>query len=160
MGTLSNVEPGMWTAGIGVVDTGDFGKRIAYLSAFHQDSPDIRGLKVCPASFEVGVDSGQAGIFDFGHFQDESVIEDQELTDFGSRWFTFCCYQTLDSEHHAGLIPYDVVASSGFGDGKYYTETGKADNPVCGVLFDFELVRMEQVMHHLVSRQARGGTRH
>ena len=107
------------------------------------------------------MDSGQAGIFDFGHFQDESVIEDQELTDFGSRWFTFCCYQTLDSEHHAGLIPYGVVANSGLGHGvyscNYYTE---ADNPVCGVLIDFELVRMEQVMHHLVSRQARGGTCH
>ena len=49
MGTLSNVEPGLWTASIGVVDTGDFGKRIAYLSAFHQDSPDIRDLKVCLA---------------------------------------------------------------------------------------------------------------
>ena len=49
MGTLSNVEPGLWTASIGIVDTGDFGKRIAYLSAFHQDSPDIRDLKVCLA---------------------------------------------------------------------------------------------------------------
>lgn len=105
------------------------------------------------------MDSAQAGIFDFGHFQDESVIEDQELTDFGSRWFTFCCYQTLDSEHHAGLIPYGVVASSGFGDGKYYTETGKADNPVCGVLIDFELVRMEQVMRHLVDHHTKEGPR-
>ena len=163
MGTLSNVEPGLWTASIGVVDTGDFGNRIAYLSAFHQDSPDIRDLKVCPASFEVGVDSAQAGIFDFGHFQDESVIEDQELTDFGSRWFTFCCYQTLDSEHHAGLIPYGVVANSGFGDGvyscNYYTEAGKADTPVCGVVIDFELVRMEQVMRHLVDHHTKEGPR-
>ena len=164
MGTIPNVKPGLWSASIGVVDTGEFGKRVAYLSAFHQGSPDIRDLKVCPATFEVGVDSGQAGIFDFSHFQDESVIADQKSTDFGSRWYTFCCHQTLDTEHHAGLVPYGVVASSGFGDGgyscNYYTEVGKADNPVCGVVIDFALVRMERVMRHLVARQAKEGLRH
>lgn len=105
MGTIPNVKPGLWIASIGVVDTGEFGKRVAYLSAFHQGSPDIRDLKVCPATFEVGVDSGQAGIFDFSHFQDESVIADQKSTDFGSRWYTFCAIRHLTLSTTPGLSP-------------------------------------------------------
>lgn len=154
MGTVPNVKPGLWTASIGVVDTGEFGKRNAFLSAFHQDSPALQKLKACSAPFDVGVDSGQAGIFDLNHFQDESVIENQELTDFGTRWYTFCCYQTLDGEHHAGLIPYGVVASSGFGDGcypcYYCTDRGN-DATSWGIIIDFQVTEMRQIMRQLLS---------
>ena len=160
MGMLSNVKPGLWSASIGVVDTGEFGKRIAILSAFHQDSPELQKLKACPAPFDVGVDSGQAGIFDLNHFQDESVIEDQELTDFGTRWYTFCCYQTLDGEHHAGLIPFGVVASSGFGDGcypcYYYTDWGN-DTTTWGIIIDFQVTEMRQIMRQLLSKWEKKG---
>lgn len=104
------IKPSLWTASIGVSNTGEFGERIAFLAAFHQESPSIQKLKACPASFDVGVDSGQAGIFDYNHFHDETVIGTQELADFGSLWFTHCCYQTMESEHQAGLIPYGVVS--------------------------------------------------
>lgn len=163
MGTVPNVKPGLWTATIGIADTGEFGERIAFLAVFHQDSPPIQKLKACPASFDVGVDSGQAGIFDYNHFHDEEVIEDQELTDFGSRWFTYCCYQTLDGEHHAGLIPYGVVASSGFGDGCYscyvYTDwDSKAAS--WGVIIDFQLTEMRKIMRQLLSKQEKEGQTH
>lgn len=160
MGMIPNVKPGLWTAGIGIADMGEFGKRIAYLSAFHQGSPALQKLKACPASFEVGVDSGQAGIFDCGYYQDESVIGDQAPADFGSRWYSFCCHQTLDNEYHAGLIPHGVVASSGFGDGSYscyyYTDWGN-DATSWGTIIDFQLIEMRQIMRHLVDRQAHGG---
>lgn len=160
MGMIPDVKPGLWTASIGVADMGEFGKRITYVAAFHQDSPSIQKLKACPAPFEVGVDSGQAGIFDYGHYQDESVIESPALTDFGSRWYSICCHQTLDSEHHAGLIPHGVVASSGFGDGcyscYYYTDWGN-DAASWGTIIDFQLIEMRQIMRQLVNLQGHGG---
>ena len=35
MGTVPSVKPGLWTATIGIADTGEFGERIAFLAAFH-----------------------------------------------------------------------------------------------------------------------------
>ncbi|WP_308856734.1 DUF4241 domain-containing protein [uncultured Oscillibacter sp.] len=157
MGQVSDAKPGLWNASIGVADMGEWGRRIAYLAAFHHEAPDIKTLKLNEAKFEVGVDSGQAGIFDFDHYQDQSVIPDQSLSEFGDPWYTHCCHQTLNTEHHAGVIPFGVVASSGFGDGayicRYYTSQSEHTPITWGVVIDFELVRMSQIMKKLCERQ-------
>lgn len=156
MGEVFDAKLGLWNAGVGIANMGKWGRRIAYLAAFHRDCPDIKTLEVHEAKFEVGVDSGQAGIFDFDHYQDQTVIPDQSLSEFGDPWYTCCCHQTLNTEHHAGVIPYGVVASSGFGDGAYtcyyYTSQGEHTPITWGVVIDFQLARMSQIMKKLCKR--------
>lgn len=68
--------------------------------------------------FIVGVDSGQAGIFDHQIYRvDESVIGETEFMP-EDKWYSSCCDQTL-GELGAGVINGGVVSSSGFGDGGY-----------------------------------------
>lgn len=68
----------------------------------------------------VGVDSGQAGIFDSKFYRDEKVVTEtiaEPLTG-DSRWYDLCCDRTIKGLN-AGVIPYGCVSSSGWGDGFY-----------------------------------------
>src|SRR5262249_45854576 len=69
---------------------------------------------------DIGVDSGQAGIFDWQHFHSPAAAVGHQWkgkmlvpTD---PWYSLCCDITL-SDHGAGVIPHGVVSSSGWGDG-------------------------------------------
>jgi hypothetical protein len=73
------------------------------------------------AGFEVGVDSGQAGLFDASHYQDDSIIPNPKPRIYSAPsdiWYSHCCDITR-SPLGAGVLPYGVVSSSGFGDGGY-----------------------------------------
>ena len=72
-GVLENVREGFWDAYIKITDEGNWGKRVAELVAINLDyndeydgltSEDINELQ----EFEVGVDSGTAGIFDYDYY--------------------------------------------------------------------------------------------
>ena len=154
VGHIFDARLGTWNARIGLKDEGEFGWRVAFLSAFHADSPVLDKLTMREASFAVGVDSGQAGIFDRDHYRDNALFPNQPNGEFGDPWYSYCCFQTLNTEHQAGVIPHGVVASSGYGDGAYrcfyYTseEDGKA--VTWGVMIDFDLARMSKIMEKLV----------
>lgn len=153
MGQISDAQPGIWTAQIGIYQSEQFGKRVAYVAAFHEDCPNIDSLDRHEADFEVGVDSGQAGIFDKAHYQDQSIDFDVPAPICNDHWFNVCCHQTLNTEHYAGVIPYGVVSSSGYGDGGYtchFFTTGKGENKITlGVIIDFDLVRMRSIMEQI-----------
>ena len=81
----------------------------------------IRMSKGQCMGFDVGVDSGQAGLFDASHYRDDTVIPNHEnLKDKepSEIWYDHCCNITL-SPLSAGVLPYGVVSSSGYGDGGY-----------------------------------------
>jgi hypothetical protein len=125
-GELDDVKKGTWNAEAGIYDAGDWGKRVALLIATHNDyDEDAEGDYLSDVTqFDVGVDSGQAGIFDATHYRDDSVIGYDEpsggqYSEKGKRWYDLCCRATLYSEHQADVIPYGVVSSSGYGDGVY-----------------------------------------
>lgn len=128
---------GQWFPGAQVVNIDGWGHRVVELHAHHED--------FCRDSFErdmgelpqaewerlpadIGVDSGQCGIFDMKHFRDDKVAEEAPRltkTDIGrgdgeegGEWYNLCCDRTL-SFYSWGLIPYGVVSSSGVGDGSY-----------------------------------------
>ena len=129
-GTIANCKPGTWETAVLIQDEGDWGIRNAVLIAKHKESgPELEAFRKvlngkdktwqeCP--FEVGVDSGQAGIFDDEHYQDNSVFAGMPAAKFGedNSWYSHCCDITM-SQHSAGVLPYGVVACSGFGDGGY-----------------------------------------
>jgi len=133
-GELDNTMLGTWDAEAGIVDAGEWGTRVALLTAQHESyDEDAEGdLTEHIAEFEVGVDSGQAGIFDAKYYRDDSVFGSDKpmfevgITEPGGVWYGFCCDVTLSNEL-AGIIPYGVVSSSGYGDGRYwcvyYTDT-------------------------------------
>lgn len=118
MGELTKVRNGTWYAHTLAVDLGDLGKRISRLVIHHSAYSQSKKLCSQVASFEVGVDSGQAGFFDSTHYQDDSVLCRNPVNDLDSAWYSACCDLTL-SPLQAGVIPYGVVSSSGFGDGGY-----------------------------------------
>lgn len=128
-GTVQDCFPGTWEASVLTKDEGSWGHRISVLTARHVTGPKHTAINcgVCDRSgtwstcdFEVGVDSGQAGIFDEAHYQDITIFEPGTKCEheFGDIWYSFCCDLTLSSLH-AGVLPYGAVASSGYGDGSY-----------------------------------------
>lgn len=142
-GTVEDCKPGTWEAAVLSRDEGDWGIRNAILIASHTESgPGLESFgnavtgkdkawQECP--FEVGVDSGQAGIFDEAHYQDDSIFGGlpEPKHDYNDIWYNHCCDITL-SRLGAGVIHFGVVSSSGYGDGGYtaYRHTdqdGKTD---------------------------------
>ena len=134
-GMIPNCLPGRWDAAVSYLDEGEFGVRVALLTAKHSETvPSFTlcnqfradddyiyhqsGWNICNLS--VGVDSGQAGIFDDAHYQDDHVFDGlpEAEHDFHTAWYSHCCDLTLGKQQ-AGVIPYGVVSSSGYGDGCY-----------------------------------------
>jgi hypothetical protein len=120
-GELENVLPGTWQAYAIKRDKGEWGPRVVRLVAVHREYADTCEFAAELAPFEVGVDSGQAGLFDCLHYRDDTVaVEHPNVSrkDAGMLWYMQCCCRTLTREA-AGVMPYGVVASSGYGDGSY-----------------------------------------
>lgn len=112
-GVLENVKNGTWRADIYVTEhTGGWGARNAVLRVWHVDFLDRTPWQ--RATFEVGVDSGQAGFFDDACFPDDPG--DYEPGTFYEK----VCKLTLETEEQAGIVEdFGVVSSSGYGDGGY-----------------------------------------
>ncbi len=118
-GSIQNCRTGAWEAAVFLEVYEFWGKRVLALAARHAETgPEFRGIddirwgedgswQACP--FEVGVDSGSAGIFDAAHYR-EAPTED----DWDDR-----CYRLTVSENRAGVLPFGVVSISGYGDGGY-----------------------------------------
>ena len=130
-GTFGKCKTGTWEAGVLKTDMGDWGVRCAVLAVRHKETgPDysvIRQRKVYQMKdgwleqpIDVGVDSGQAGFYDEAFYQDNSIFKGmpEPEHDYGDLWYNHACDITL-SEMSAGVMPYGVVSSSGFGDGSY-----------------------------------------
>lgn len=66
-GVLENVLPGEYECKVGFSDEGDWGNRVADIEVVHEDYID-KFLEMRPEEFEVGVDSGTAGIFDYDYY--------------------------------------------------------------------------------------------
>jgi hypothetical protein len=78
---------------------------------------DVRDLF---AATVVGVDSGQAGFFDYDLYSEDSYSggDDEDSEDFYER----CCNLAF-SGAQGGVLPGGVVSSSGLGDGGYQVFT-------------------------------------
>lgn len=134
-GTVPNCLTGRWGAAVAYSDEGPMGRRVSLLAAKHHRS--VRSFGICNGvwadendvcctgewefcRFEVGVDSGQAGLFDEAHYQNEHVFDGHPApnSNYGGIWYNYCYDQTL-GKRPAGTIPYGAISCSGFGDGGY-----------------------------------------
>jgi hypothetical protein len=105
-GTVANCRKGEWIAEIERKNCGAWGNRIRRLTVTHALGGTGAAI---PADFEVGVDSGQAGVFDDARYPDDP---DE------SSFYDKCCRTTLNKPG-AGVLRFGVVSCSGFGDGGY-----------------------------------------
>lgn len=123
---VEKVKNGKWNAFVTKSDEGDWGMRCAVLEVWHSDYKKevviFDNMKFIDA--DIGVDSGQCGIFDSKFYKNEEVAKkfyDGVTTnpfDKDDLWYSMSCDQTLGEEQW-GAIPYGAVSSSGYGDGSY-----------------------------------------
>lgn len=158
-GIIPDCIKGEWETAVVYKDHGEFGVRVSLLAARHAHT--VRSFALCGkvwadekfihyssgweiCNFNVGVDSGQAGLFDEAHYHDIHVFDGvpEAKHDFRDVWYNHCCDQTLGAEQ-AGTIPFGVVSSSGYGDGEYTAlchrnARGQADCVMIVFLADIE----------------------
>ena len=122
-GLVRNVKNGTWVADVACLEESG---RNAFLVVHHKDYIMPMGTVWEQLDFDIGVDSGQAGFYDYaGYKKDDSVpgsIKNTlgfDLNEPGEKFYAFNCDLTLKTEHDAGVLPTGAVASSGYGDGSY-----------------------------------------
>lgn len=81
-GTLENVKPGTWHTKAENLNVNCWGNRCSALIAWHKDVEEPNNEDFEKTSIDVGVDSGQAGIFDYKHFE---YIKNDENRD--EQWY-------------------------------------------------------------------------
>lgn len=79
-GVLENVKPGTWHTKAENLNVNCWGNRCSALIAWHEDVEEPNDFE--ETDIRVGVDSGQAGIYDYDHF---AHIKDDEERD--ERWY-------------------------------------------------------------------------
>lgn len=166
---LDNVLPGKYIVACEKSDTGDWGIRNSKLMAIHQDyatrlpQEDAEiWTDPCPlhttlnwelAPFEIGVDSGQAGIFDINSYRKKGLkmdvpnvfmkgvnMELLEETIGDDDWYLNMTKMTL-SVKGWGAYKNGVVSRSGYGDGGYELYVIKnQDGQIVGMKIDFLVV--------------------
>jgi hypothetical protein len=123
----------------------DWGRRNIILSIGHKDH--YNKLKIWKKIGNIGVDSGQAGIFSFDSYRKDSIFKkkskfnkeapfDLENSE-GDEWYGHMCDKTL-SRYGYGTYKNGVVSSSGMGDGSYPVFVSTVGDKVVGILIDFD----------------------
>lgn len=131
-GLVRNVKNGTWVADVACLEESG---RNAFLVVHHKDYIMPMGTVWEQLDFDIGVDSGQAGFYDYaGYKKDDSVpnsIKNSlgfDLNEPGEKFYAYNCDLTLKTEHDAGVLPTGVVASSGYGDGSYTVSVVKDED--------------------------------
>ena len=150
---LDSVKPGQYNAYHKTHDAGDWGIRSSMILVIHQDHNDDEDLVWDLEDGEVGVDSGQAGIFSYETFRKDGLTIDVPTVGYDGRsfewldsimkgdedggdWYSKMCKMTLTTE---GWGTYDqgIVSRSGLGDGGYQLYTARIDGEVVAMAVDF-----------------------
>jgi hypothetical protein len=146
---ISSVVPGQYVVKADHLDLDGWGRRVAYLTAIHVDH--VENGHPWEDYRTIGVDSGQAGIFDESTYRDDSIVSniitpkgdwmglpyDEEP---GDKWYDKMCAITINAEDQWGYYAQGVVSSSGLGDGMYIVQTMyDHDENIVGIRIDFGL---------------------
>jgi hypothetical protein len=127
---IKGVRPGVYDTDVEISDEGDWGERIASLTALHESCKDDPTWE--HYSYNIGVDSGQAGIFCATSYRKDELAksipwltekgspfkEGYQEIEVGDSWYEKMCDRTLNDKQW-GTYDRGVVCSSGFGDGSY-----------------------------------------
>ena len=133
-----NVQKGKWLAYVIYKSYGDWGTRDHQLYAIHSSVADKKDSLEWKESGFVGVDSGQAGIFDVDYFnKNEIAAKLEKPLRPDAPWYSTCCNLTLDTPYSAGVLIGGCVSSSGLGDGGYKFYISTCDGKIQGITIVF-----------------------
>ena len=134
-GVLENVFPGNYKCNVEYSDEGDWGIRVAAIEVVHEDYDEVLCMDM--ENFDVGVDSGQAGIFDYDYYSEyhDSCDVRPHVND---DWYDRVCNITLSEASAGNIDGLGFVSSSGFGDGGYacWTERNR-DGYIVAIRVEF-----------------------
>jgi hypothetical protein len=140
---LSNVNKGTYYVNVIKQDEGNWGVRCGKLIAIHENYRDGQFPWMLYETGIIGVDSGQAGIFDYPTYRKDGLNIETPAIDFaigrdseGDEWYEKMCKFTL-SENSWGVYDNGVVSSSGIGDGSYNLFLMEDGDVVVGMMIDF-----------------------
>ena len=132
--TVDNVLPGIYNVEVEKSDEGSWGNRVSRLTVLHESVIDNGNLEWYEDGADIGVDSGQAGIFCESTYRNDEVAasittpdvnfslgEYRKDKESGEEWYEKMCKFTL-SEQQWGSYDTGVVTCSGYGDGGYPLE--------------------------------------
>lgn len=143
-GTFDNAMLGKWRTHITKSsNTNGWGDRCVSLVIEHDSIIDEIPENLWKKSeIIIGVDSGQAGFFDDKYYRAScngiKCFSLEEQSNIASEWYQMCCDVTLSEDGvGAGVIPYGVVSSSGFGDGGYECFFAENDGKVVSAMIVF-----------------------
>ncbi len=146
---LTNVLPGQYYPTCRIIEDPYWGERCSVLLVVHKDYlHDTLSWRNSPG--EVGVDSGQAGIFSYDTYRNDSICDDIDspvccgFPSFGTPgedWYEKVSGFTLSSEKW-GSYYKGVVSSSGIGDGGYRCLLAKDKGKVVGIAIDYSMEKL------------------
>jgi hypothetical protein len=137
---LTNVLPGEYLCTVQKFEDRLRGKTNSYIIVVHKDYNTEDKLNWRKLSFDIGVDSGQAGIFSIETYRNNEVfVTGSRKENDGEEWYRNICDFTLYPPFW-GTYPNGIVSSSGTGDGSYELRVAKHKGKVVGILLDFHIV--------------------
>lgn len=125
-GVLENVLPGDYRCNIEYSDEKDWGMRVSAIEVVHQDYERPDAFQ--PEIFEVGVDSGQAGIFDYEYYT-KYHTDDTDMDDVNDEWYDRVCALTYEKSKNPNYEPFnwDIPDESNADTIKRYKEYERSD---------------------------------
>ena len=138
---LTGVLPGQYLTTVMKSDEGSWGTRIGLLVAVHKDYTEDTLTWRTVRGADIGVDSGQCGIFSMEGYRDDSVFSEPNNFGYtchepGDHWYGHMCDRTL-TEEQWGSYDTGVVSSSGYGDGSYRLVVAKHNGHIVGIGIDY-----------------------
>ena len=100
-GKLENVLPGEYVCSHALVDEGSWGIRVSGIRAVHKDYFNtLPGIYL--SEIDVGVDSGQCGIYDYDYYAQFHTADDVD-----EKWYDRVCNMTYINKHNPGYVPFE-----------------------------------------------------
>jgi len=143
---LDNVLPGLYNVEVERHDEGTgWGVRVSSITVIHKDYEDTDDWE---QHSEVGVDSGQCGVFCMTSYRNDEIAEGITTPTLdnpfvlpyndkgGDKWYEKICHFTL-CEPQWGLYDTGVVSSSGIGDGLYPLDVMMDGDKIVGMRLEY-----------------------
>lgn len=151
---LTNVLPGEYNCQVVKFDDRYWGNRCSFIIAVHKDYNTEDKLNWRKVNADIGVDSGQAGIFSMETYRKDEVFVTGQSNfsktygtstrgkdDGGEEWYGHMCDMTLEGEGW-GAYPNGIVSRSGIGDGSYELRVAKHKGKIVGMVLDFFMEKL------------------
>lgn len=139
---MNSVRNGSWKGYIQQDEEGDYNASVIAIHSEYEN--ELKNLKWDSIEEVIGVDSGQAGIYDYWLYRNDEFVGECENTSYfpfeyeGDKFYAKNCDLTTSTDLGAGVLNGGIVSSSGYGDGGYTAFlTKNKEGQVIGIFIQF-----------------------